>query len=170
MGAGTWAVVLLVLLIVGLRYAVRVQRKKDDGRPLQEAAPLVRRASTTPSRSGFTWPGPGHFDVEVVGESHYQWAIAAAAEAEEREGALVADLVPEDGNPHDPKAVRVDVLGRPVGYLPREDARTFRRRLASRRLSGQVTQCAATVTGGGETRGGGRLSFGVQLDMKSFDD
>jgi len=153
-----------LLAIAFVRYWVLgVGERSSGGTVPAAAAKPVTRAET------FTWPGSGDFDVEAVGESSYQSALAAAA-AVERGGALVADLIPEDGNPHDPKAVRVDILGRTVGYLPREDARTFRRRLGARRLSGQVTQCAATVTGGGEARGGRSLYFGVRLDMKPFDE
>ena len=37
-------------------------------------------------------------------------------------------LVPEPKNPHDKNAVRVDVDGLPIGYIPRDKAREAKRK------------------------------------------
>ena len=117
------------------------------------------------------WPPSGDFDFEIVGESNYQEAIRGLAGEHDQYGAAtrcVATLVPEDDNPYDDKAVRVDIDGQTVGYLCKEDARSFRRRLGAKKLSGQVTTCDAVIKGGGTRKSGERLHYGVQLDMKPF--
>jgi hypothetical protein len=63
--------------------------------------------------------------VNVAGESHYQdalRAIAGASDEPQVRHATEAALVPEPDNPHDPNAVRVEIDGRYVGYLPRAEA------------------------------------------------
>ena len=165
---GFLAVAALVLLgVLFLRWLKSPIERPPSARPPNVDGATGLRSPVL-ERSEFVWPGPGDFDVEVVGESNYQAAIGVAAGVESGDP-LLADLVPEDGNPHDSRAVRVDLLGRTVGYLSRDDARAFRRRLSSRKLTGKVTRCAAEITGGGQTRDGRKLYFGVRLDMRPFD-
>jgi hypothetical protein len=108
--------------------------------------------------------GTGRFDVEVVGESHYRAALEGVLGADagtDEEWLGEAELVLEDSNPHDPKAVQVCIQGHTVGYLSRADARDFRARLkeagggALRRLV-----VDARVYGGGSDR-----LYSVTLDM-----
>ena len=79
----------------------------------------------------------------------------------------IALLVPDDSNKYDDKAVRVDIEGSTVGHLSREDARSFRRRLGAKRLSGQITSCRAIICGGG-VRDGEKCKYGVYLNIKEF--
>lgn len=134
--------------------------KGESARPPATAAPL---SDIHPLH----WPSRGDFEFEVVGESHYQPAIRALYERPE--STFTADLIPEANNPHDRNAVRVEIEGKTVGYLGREDAASFRRRLTQKRLTGCTTQCAATVSGGYERRGRGITNLGVLLDIKPFD-
>jgi hypothetical protein len=118
------------------------------------------------------WPSLGEFDFEVVGESNYQKAIARIAGRSDENGVeheCVAELVPEHDNPYDPKAVAVRIDGQTVGYLSREDARSFRRRLGAKGLSGETTTCDALVRGGGQRKDGTKLFYGVWLDLKPFE-
>jgi hypothetical protein len=124
--------------------------------------------------AAYHWPPhPGHhFDFEVVGESHYQRALARLAGDHGDDSPrleTVATLVPETNNRHDKSAVRVDIGGHTVGYLSREDARSFRRRLGRLKLSGQTTTCNAIIIGGFITGDGSRAHYGVALDMKPFE-
>ncbi|WKB56025.1 hypothetical protein [Eleftheria terrae] len=124
------------------------------------------------SEEAFHWPRLGGFEFEVVGESQYQEALAAVAgdhgtDSVERE--CLATLLPEDDNRFDPKAVAVLIGRRKVGHLSREDARSFRRRLAQKRLSNATTCCAALVVGGATRRTGEKLHYGLRLDIKPFD-
>lgn len=118
----------------------------------------------------YEWPDTGDFHFNIVGESYYQSAIKRLAgpnneHVEEKE--YKALLVPEDDNPHDDKAVRVDIEGRAVGHLSREDARRFRRRLVSKKIKGQVTACKAIVTGG-QAWDGNESRYGICLSIKEF--
>jgi len=91
--------------------------------------------------------GHGEYAQEVVGESSYQVALRAIRASAEKPFRR-ARLVPEDDNPFDDKAVRVDVEGHTVGYLPRADARRWRKR-------GAPTTCDAYLAdaGGGNPIG-----------------
>jgi hypothetical protein len=131
-----------------------------------------RRQVAASSAPAFHWPPLGEFDFEIVGESHYQSEISRLAGNHGDHGANaehVALLIPEDSNPHDSKAVAVAISGQTVGYLTREDARSFRRRLSQKGLKDQVTSCQACIAGGGTRRNGERLFYGVRLDIKPFE-
>jgi hypothetical protein len=112
--------------------------------------------------------------VTVVGESHHQPALQRAARGAfagtdpEQHLPVVATLVPEPDNPHDPYAVRVDVVtdGRPVtvGYLSRATARTYQRPLLALLDQGCIGTCPARITGGGSGR-----SHGIYLHLADPD-
>lgn len=72
-----------------------------------------------------TWP-----HVEVKGTQHYLQVVKDLfVHGVPEDGETVdvkAVLVPEPSNPKDPDAVRVEVDGRAVGYLSKEDARIYR--------------------------------------------
>ena len=107
--------------------------------------------------------------VEVVGESFYQEALMALGR---RRGELgveqkehMAALTAEPSNPKDPMAVQVQVNGLQVGYLDREDARTYRPvldRLARHRL---LMGAPAMLIGGWDRGYGDVGSIGVQLHI-----
>lgn len=129
------------------------------------------------SQNYHCWPGIGDYDFQVVGESNYQNSIKHIANNHgydpesflSRTGMqLKAFLIPENDNPYDNKAIRVDIDDQTVGYLAKEDARSFRRRLASKKLAGQITTCSAIITGGHSVNGK-IMSYGCNLDIKPFD-
>ena len=74
-------------------------------------------------------------------------------------------LVLETNDPHDAKAVRVEIQDQTVGYLDRETARNLRNQLAEAGVvKGSVT-CGAVIVGGWDRGGGDRGYFGVKLDL-----
>ena len=159
------AIILIALVWAGFRYI----RPKS-----QITAPPARPADapTVATPSEYRWPSIGDFDFEVVGESHYQEALRVLAGEHDECGAstaCVADLIPDNNNPHDDKAVEVQVRGLRVGFLSRDDARSFRRRLGGKRLTGATTSCDAIIMGGGTRKNGERLMYGIQLDLKPFE-
>ena len=112
--------------------------------------------------------GLGTFDQEVVGESHYQRNLKRICGGYKNEGIrlrAVAVLVCEDGNEHDEQAVRVDIQGHTVGYLSREDARTYRKRIDKTGNEGITISCNAKVVGGRKTGVFSSTNFGVWLDL-----
>lgn len=100
------------------------------------------------------------YETEVVGESNYQTNIesfcAGGSNVE-----LTADLILENDNPHDPKAVRIVIGGKTVGYLSRQDARTYRKMLTA---GSADTTYHALVRGGLGNRG-----IYLSLDMRNFE-
>jgi hypothetical protein len=112
--------------------------------------------------------GPGTFAVEVVGVSRRQDVIASLVDEHGRSGrtaTVEARLVLEDTNPHDANAVRVEIDGKLIGYLSRENAARYRADLAAAGTPDTIVQCRARIVGGFETTTGEPASFGVRLDL-----
>ena len=94
---------------------------------------------------------PGRESVNVAGESHYQDALRALAGPGHVRRDTEARLVAEPDNVHDPHAVRVEIDGHKVGYLPRELAPAWGPRLAELATRRRVAGCEATIVGGADT-------------------
>lgn len=112
--------------------------------------------------------GPGDFEIEVVGESHYQQALERICGGRSEDGAeeyVTAILVLEDTNPYDKMAVRVDIEGHTVGHLSRDNARAYRRQLKAAGHPRLTATCNAVIRGGWDRGGGDRGHFGVRLDL-----
>jgi len=108
-------------------------------------------------------PGRG-WTTDIYGESNYQPALSKAYRRHGGTGSdlkVSATLVPEQNNKHDSNAVRVEIDGSTVGYLPREKAAEYRASLGA-----QSGQCGAKITGGHERYNGERAFFGVKLNMR----
>ncbi|ODT70407.1 MAG: hypothetical protein ABS69_15420 [Nitrosomonadales bacterium SCN 54-20] len=137
-------------------YALHSSKKEPRKNPIPNVA--------------YEWPDNGD-ECDIVGESYYQDAIKLlAGPDDENIGSkkFKAFLIPEDNNPYDNKAVRVDIDGMTVGYFGREDARSFRRRLGAKKLSGQITACKAVVIGGRGPRGE-QWNYDIFLSIEAFD-
>lgn len=147
---------------------------KSDKRKVPPASKPSRQAPKKRSyadQQTFHWSDNGNYGFEVVGESNYQDALRSlAGDHGDRSAAAehIATLIPEDTNKFDNKAVCVQINGLTVGYLSRQDARSFRRRLGSKGLTGLATTCPAVIAGGG-LKDGQRFNYGVWLDLKPFD-
>lgn len=76
--------------------------------------------------------GNGRFSVDVVGESFHREALRRLFPPgeEDEDHDAVAMLLLEDHNPHDDKAVAVEIRGQKVGHLSRKMAREFRQAIA----------------------------------------
>ncbi len=112
--------------------------------------------------------GPGTYSIDVVGESHYQEALESVCGGRTEDSQRLkveAFLVPEDENPHDPKAVCVYIQEQTVGHLERETARSFREQMAKIGASRRAVKCDAIIVGGWDRGGGDRGYFGVKLDL-----
>jgi HIRAN domain len=102
--------------------------------------------------------------VNVAGESHYQDALRRIAGAGDVRLDTEAQLVGEPDNPHDPHAVRVEIDGEKVGYLPRALAQDWSPRLAELASRRRVGACEATILGGADT------PLGVFLRLPAPDE
>ena len=102
----------------------------------------------------------------LVGEFYYQSALKRLVDNHGDRGAYfecLATLIPENTNTFDSQAVRIDIKGMTVGYFNRNDARKFRIRLNTKKLTGQITTCNAVIEGGQLLNDGNRSSYSVSL-------
>lgn len=105
----------------------------------------------------------GRFPQEVVGERHYLSTFESIFGRRDDDGVdieIIAALVREPRNAHDANAVRVEIQGRKIGYIPRDDAERLAPMLDGFR-SARV-HCRARVRGGWMDEDGGG-DFGVRL-------
>jgi hypothetical protein len=97
--------------------------------------------------------------ISAVGDSQYQAALRIVSRA----GRLCwATLVPEPENPFDSNAVVVRIEGATVGYLSRDDARRYQKRLLQ--LTAPLEVPAKLIGGTSD-----KPSFGVLLDCREVE-
>ncbi|MET3134576.1 hypothetical protein AAKU55_004876 [Oxalobacteraceae bacterium GrIS 1.11] len=161
---------LLLFLPVAALIVYFLFKGNGAARRASVAKPAGKYALPLPtSKPAHHWQDGGRYETEVVVELAYQDAIAQlAGEGDDPKAPQLAILVPDDANPHDDKAVGVFIGGRLIGYLGREEARRFRRKLALKNLFGENTSCDAMLRGGG-TWQGKRLSHAVWLDIEPYE-
>jgi len=112
--------------------------------------------------------GDGHYDLEVVGESHYQRHLNLLSGRYSKKGGdreLIAKLHYENTNPNDKMAIRVVINGGAVGYLSRKDARLARKRMEKVGLEGLIISCNAEIVGGKRVGFFKKTDFAVWLDL-----
>lgn len=150
-----------------------VNRKKIAAGKTATQAEDGSQPSLSTTEDYYAWPKRGQFAVTVKGEL-YQEAIRQliqenAANADSDSGAQIfqAHLMPDNDNSCDSGVVRVNIDNRTVGYLNREEARNFHRRLDEKGLSNRITVCNAIITGGSEVDGK-TFNYDVKLDMESL--
>lgn len=173
-----WLILRVPLLPIRVVLALlRTFRGKNSASTrVSHARPLSAKAGMqSPVAIGFHWPSTGRFDFEVVGESFHQEAIYSQFQIQneiEDGGKLLAFLVPESDNPHDDMAIAVLINDEPVGHMSRDDARSFRRRLALKGLAGAVTSCDVLIVGPNRhsrsVLAGGDQFYSVWLDLQRF--
>lgn len=111
------------------------------------------------------------FNVTVVGEAEYQDTLEVICGGVKRKSVnkrTVAALVPEDSNPYDENAVRVEIDGRAVGYLSHWNARTYRQLLEETEGLEVPTTCEALIRGGWYRSKRDRGDFSVKLKMPAL--
>lgn len=107
--------------------------------------------------------GDGAFEFEIVGESHYQTALAVICGGKTENGHeryCVAYLIPEPDNPHDPNAILVEINGLQVGYIDKHSAPRM-----SKAMNGETVTIDAVIVGGWIRDDGSEGHFGVKLDL-----
>ena len=115
--------------------------------------------------------GGPDYNVDVVGESHYQDALAEIAGGYSADGTRIektATLVLEARNRYDPEAVAIHIEGKKIGHLSRENARRYRGRLHELGTPDREATCPAVIVGGWKRRDGRTGQFGVKLDLSEI--
>lgn len=112
--------------------------------------------------------GPGTFSAQVVGESFYQGKLERISGGYSENGVeeiVTAELIHDDNNPYDNKAIRVEISGTTVGHLSRAVARYFRKKMIANGYGGLIAICKAKITGGWDRGHKDTGRFGVVLDL-----
>jgi hypothetical protein len=110
--------------------------------------------------------GNGTYEFAVLGVSHYRPALEKLCDVDQRDPKTVeAVLVPEDTNARDKNAVRVEIQGRTVGYLPPDLSEAYRKRLAESGYPGARSICKAQLIVRMHSSMGGHADYSVRLDL-----
>lgn len=150
-----------------------ISRDKIAAREPPALSHVDARQNTNTASGYYAWPELGQFAFAVDGESFQgainqllqENAIAPGDDSAPKNHILTAHLIPDNDNPFDSNAIRVDINSRTVGYLNREQASDFRRRLDEMGLSNQITTCYAIIAGISEAN----EKNGVKLDIEPFE-
>ncbi|QDV56771.1 HIRAN domain-containing protein [Rosistilla oblonga] len=115
--------------------------------------------------------GPELFQLEVVGESHFQKNLQAILSRYESHRIpdrvtqrATARIVSEPTNKHDPNAVQVLIEDLLIGYLDRETAARIRKQLAHAGFDSIDATCSSLIVGGFNLQFG-HVLYGVKLDI-----
>ena len=107
--------------------------------------------------------GTAKFEVEILGEEHSQATLESIGGPHRPQGVNcyeTASLKLQDNH-----TVRVEIRGKPIGYL-RPEATTFlRQQLLARGMPKGVGQCAAVIRGGWLSSDGRKGPYEVWLDL-----
>ena len=112
--------------------------------------------------------GNSGFDLEVVGESDYQGHLKSICGGCLKQGSLkitIAELHYEDKNPCDSEAIRVEVNGKTVGYLPIEDARLYRKKIEKTGYEEITVSCNAIIFSEKKVGLFNKTVIGIWLDL-----
>lgn len=154
-----------------------ISRDKIAAREPEALSHVDAQQNTNTASGYYIWPELGQFAFTVDGESFQnsikqllqENAIAPDEDSALKSHILTAHLIPDNDNPYDSSAVRVDINSRTVGYFNREQALGFRSRLDEKGLSNQITTCNAIISRSGNEMNGKTVCFGVRLDIEPFE-
>lgn len=128
--------------------------------------PEESKTADMESESGMKLPRQ---QLKVVGVSHYQDAIRSVVGPPRPGGydrLINARLVCDVGNKFDSNAVRVELDGRHVGFVPKDAASKISATVASIEQSlGQSPEVKARVIGGWSSRNGSLGLYGINLGI-----
>lgn len=128
-------------------------------------ANLFSRKSAAPSIA--LMEGDGEYVFDIVGESSYQAELESIAGSKTEQGynhRCTAALFPEPENKYDRNAIRVVIDKKTVGYMARDDAKTFRNTLLKHGY--ELALSRAEIVGGWSRKGGDTGHYGVKLDVE----
>jgi hypothetical protein len=130
--------------------------------------PPINNNTSHTSKAPITF---GRFDVIVVGVSFYQKVLEKICGNKCGKGLDVftqADIIPDNDNPHDNNAVRVEIDGETVGHLSRKNAILWRSKMISDNHSG-VVKCPAKIVWDKNYDEEGSYGVWLNLDLSLSD-
>jgi hypothetical protein len=117
----------------------------------------------------FRLVGEENFEMEVAGEASYQPALKEICGDHGEDGVDIiveACIAPEPTNSYDKNAVMVTVSGKKVGYLPRADAKDFKKVMRIFNLSDNSQFILkANIRGGFLNKEKVKAHYGIWLDF-----
>ena len=115
--------------------------------------------------------GAARFEREIRAEAEHQATLEAICGRRSPKGVNrfeTARLFVEDKNKLDKNAVRVEIRGKPVGYLGPEEAVCYREHLVAKGFPKAVGECQAVIRGGWVSSDGRKGDYEVWLDLTSL--
>jgi hypothetical protein len=129
------------------------------------------RAKPTNKKDIVVLMGAAKFEREIIVGEPYQAALEAICGRRVPQGVNrfeTARLFVEDKNRQDKNAVRVEIRGKPVGYLGPEDAVSYREHLTGKGMPKATGECQAVIRGGWVSSDGRNGDYEVWLDLPKF--
>jgi hypothetical protein len=163
-----YLIIILVMILIWLFFKSQIAKTSVSGVINQSNQPSVTHEKTEPNNLRPFLPGPGTFSIHIVGESHHQLALNQICGGKIYDGhnnILTAELIHEDDNPFDDKAIRIDIDGMTVGHFSRKIAREYRTRIAEAGYPGVTAFCKAKIVGGWKRGKNDEGHYGVRLDL-----
>jgi len=149
-----WWVLSAVFVYGVVNGKTKPQAENESGEYLHERlrkeVPVALADSSHSLHTLYRWASDGTA-ISVAGTSYRQAQIEKILKEKNINATgidVTATLVPEDSNKHDKNAVRIEVHGVHIGYVPADLAKNFRGMLARRGLAGNTTSCDARLYGG----------------------
>jgi hypothetical protein len=116
--------------------------------------------------------GTAKFEQEVTVEEQHQAVLEVICGPRKPRGVNrfeTARLTLEEKNPQAINAVRVEMRGKPVGYLSPEDAIRYRRYLIAKDMPHATGECQAVIRGGWVSSDGRKGPYEVWLDFPTLN-
>jgi hypothetical protein len=123
-----------------------------------------------PDRFAGDRPDDRRIELNVVGESHRQDALAAIAGPKEYDGKdmrVGVTLRCEPSNPHDRNAIRVEVMGQHVAFIAKEQAAKLSPPI--RQHCGGAMEAGGLIVGGWQRGGGDEGYYGIRVWINARD-
>lgn len=149
-------ILLPALLIIAVATVWLIYRKRSQPSLQPDNAPAIRLS------------GGNTFQFNAIGVSRYAPALEKIYGNEQpgtESKQVDAVLILENTHPSDKNAVRVEVQGRTVGYLPGDVAREYRRRLVDGGYIGARGICKAKIAVRLSHGAAASHDFSVRLDL-----
>jgi hypothetical protein len=121
------------------------------------------KRAASPKKPVLTLPPTKGFPREVAGEGDHQDVLAGICGGFSDDGHELDCEAVLRADPANPKAVRVEILGKLVGHLIDAEAARFLKELAARGHAGEPVVTKAKITGGWRTGAYDQGSFEVRL-------
>ncbi|MBA2483181.1 MAG: hypothetical protein H0V39_01940 [Nitrosomonas sp.] len=161
------AIVVAIILFIKRKTIVAEEAARSSGNDIEIAERTTEGV--------YVWPKLDQFAFSVAAESFQRAISQLAHENDDRDdnpdiktNILNAQLIPENDNPYDSNAVRIDINNRSVGYLNRDQALRFRHRLDELGFSNQLTSCHAIIVKK-EKVNDNKNVYEVKLDIVPFE-